>query len=77
MKNNYLFFQLNQDTIRVNWIKLYNLGIELKILNEKKDISKITLEGKGFYSMYSNSSELNSDQKLFIFKNSILNNPFI
>ena len=75
IEKQYLFFQLNQDTIRVNWIKLYNLGIELKILNEKKDISKITLEGKGFYSMYSNSSELNSDQKLFIFKNSILNNP--
>ncbi len=75
IEKKYLFFQLNQDTIRVNWIKLYNLGIKLKILNEKKDISKITSEGKVFYSMYSNLFELNSDQKLFIFKNNILNNP--
>ena len=74
IEKNYLFFQLNQDTIRVNWFKLYNLGIELKILNEKNGISEITSEGKKFYSMYGNSLEFNSEKKLFIFKNNILNN---
>ena len=74
IEKNYLFFQLNQNTIRVNWVKLYNLGIELKILNEKNGISEITSEGKKFYSMYGNSLEFNSEKKLFIFKNNILNN---
>lgn len=44
IEKKYLFFQLNLDTTRVNWIKLYNLGIGLKILNENKGITKITLK---------------------------------
>lgn len=75
IEKKYLFFQLNRDTLRVNWVKLYNLGIKLKILNENKGITKITSEGKTFYSMSNNSSELNIEQKLFIFKNGILDNP--
>ena len=71
-----LFFQLNEDKAdtMVNWSETYDFGIKLNFLNEKKGIAEITSKGKTFYSMANNFSELNIEQKLFTFKNGILNN---
>jgi len=76
LKKDTLFFQLHYDTVEtmVNWSQTYDLGIKLNYLNEKNNIVKITPKGKIFHSMSNNFSELSFDQKLFTFKNGILNN---
>ncbi len=72
-----LFFQLNEDKAEtmVNWSQTYDLGVKLNFLNEKNGVTEITSKGKTFYLMSNNFSELNIEQKLFTFKNGILNNP--
>lgn len=78
IKKNILFFQLNEDKAEtmVNWSETYDLGVKLNFLNEKKGITEITSKGKTFYLMSNNFSELNIEQKLFTFKNGILNNTY-
>ncbi len=71
-----VFFQLNNDKIEipVNWVQIYDLGIKLNFLNENNNKIQITSKGKIFYSMSHNFSGLNHEQKIFTFKNGILNN---
>lgn len=72
-----LFFQLNDDkaVTMVNWSQTYDLGVKLNFLNEKNGIAQITSKGKTFHLMLNNFLELSTEQKLFTFKNGILNNP--
>jgi hypothetical protein len=78
LKKTILFLELDRIRINefVNWNNTYDLAIKLQFLKEYDDEVKITLNGNIFLSMKNKTHKLSDEQKLFVFKNGILDNDF-
>jgi len=69
---------INLSTLRlseyVNWVKTYELGIKLKLIQENKENVYLTNDGESFFLMNTSNDKLNNEQKNLVFKKCILGN---